>query len=92
LAFLRIEGVTGKSLRRQEQKTSSYDPLQPEHEATGQVFLGRLYDMYKYVHIFLSGGFDPRVVMINSMNIIEIITSCFLTSNYGTVHTNKFDK
>jgi hypothetical protein len=36
-AFLRIESITGKNLHQQE-KTLSYDPLNPEHEATGRVF------------------------------------------------------
>jgi hypothetical protein len=31
-------------------------PLNLEHEATGRVFLGRLYDMQKDVNIFRSGA------------------------------------
>jgi hypothetical protein len=90
--FLRIEGDTGKNLRRQEQKTSSYDPLKPRTRGHRSGFLGLTLGYVKVCQHFPLGGSDPRVVMINSMNIIDIMSSCFLTSNYGVVHANKFDK
>jgi hypothetical protein len=54
-AFLCIRGVW-------QQELSSYDLLNPEHEATGWVLWVQLDNIYKHVSIFPLGGSDPRVV------------------------------
>jgi hypothetical protein len=57
-AFLRIEDVTDKQAQRQQQKIASYDPLNPEHEATGQVSWVNS-TICGICHDFPLGGFDP---------------------------------
>jgi hypothetical protein len=75
LAFLCIEGITGKNLRRQEQKTLSYNPLKPKTRGHRSGFLGLTLGYVKVCQHIPLGGSDPRVIMINSMNIIEIMYS-----------------
>jgi hypothetical protein len=62
-------------------KTLSYDPLNPEHKATGQGFLGQLYNLYMYIDIFCSGLWTSSRYDSSKKDNIEIMVSCFLTNN-----------
>jgi hypothetical protein len=66
-------------------KTLSYDPLNPEHEATGQVSWVDS-TTCKYTLAFSARGLQTLSRYDSSKINIEILLSCFLTSNHGVIY------
>jgi hypothetical protein len=65
-------------------KTLSYDPLNPEHEATGWVSWVNS-TICICISTFSAWGFRASSLYDSSKNNIEIILSCFLTINHRVI-------
>jgi hypothetical protein len=84
LSILCIKDIACKDFSSTYTKTLSCDPLNPEHEAIGQVSWVD-YTTCKYALAFSARGLRLRVIIIAVEVIIEIMLSCFLMSNHGVI-------